>query len=94
MAATPTEINNFKATIQSKQSEIGNTITNILSINGRAENEEILSKFKLINIYGNILIDYFSQDPYNTYNFFTTDEIWDIVQHFNELCNTDYSIDL
>jgi hypothetical protein len=92
--ATPTEINDFKATIQAQQSIIGNTITNILSINGRAENEEILTKFKLINIYGNIIIDYFSKTVYGTDNFFTTDEMWEIIEHFNELCNTDYNIDL
>jgi len=94
MAVNPTEINNFKATVQSVQSQIGNTIVNILSINGRSENEDILTKFKLINIYCNILIDYFSQDDYEDNNFFTTDEIWDIIQHFNNLCNTNYNIDL
>lgn len=92
--ATPTEINNFKATIEAKQSEIGKTISNILSINGRAENEQILTKFKLINIYSNIIIDYFSKSDYSVDNFFTIDEIWNIIQHFNELCNTDYNIDL
>jgi len=92
--ATPTEINNFKATLEVQQAIIGNTITNILSINGRAGNEEILTKFKLINIYSNILLDYFSKTTYNVDNFFTTDEIWEIIEHFNELCNTDYSITL
>lgn len=92
--ATTEEINNFKATIELTQVEIGKTITNILSISGRSENENYLTKFKLINIYGSIIIDYFSQTPYNTNNFFTTEEIWDIIQHFNELCNTDYNINL
>jgi hypothetical protein len=92
--ATVQEINDFKATVELTQCLIGNTIVNILSINGRSENEEILTKFKLINMYGNIIIDYFSKTTYNVDNFFTTDEIWDIIQHFNELCNTDYNINL
>lgn len=92
--ATPTEINNFKATIQAQQSVIGNTITNILAISGRSENEEILTKFKLINIYVDIIIEYFSQDPYDVDNMFTKEEIWDIIQGFNYLCNTDYNINL
>ena len=94
MAASPTEINDFKATIESVQSQIGNTIVKILSINGRSENEDILTKFKLINIYVNIMIDYFSQDDYENNNFFTEDEMYEIIQHFNELCNTDYTITL
>jgi len=92
--ATPTEINDFKATIEFTQAKIANTICNILSIEGRAENEELLNKLKLIDYYVDNLIDYFSQDPYNTYNFFTVDEIQEVIRHFNELCNTDYNINL
>ncbi len=94
MAATPTEINDFKATIESVQSQIGNSLVTLLSINGRSENEEYLTKFRSINSYVNILIDYFSETNYSVYNFFTIDEIYEIIEHFNDLCNSDYTITL
>ena len=94
MAATSTEINDFKATVESVQSQIGNSLVTMLSINGRSENEEYLTKFRSINSYVNILIDYFSESDYTNNNFFTIDEIYEIIEHFNDLCNTDYTITL
>ncbi len=94
MAASPTEINDFKATIMSKQVEIGNSLVTLLSINGRSENDQFLTKFRSINSYSNILIDYFSESNYTDNNFFTVDEIYDVIGHFNDLCNSDYTITL
>lgn len=94
MAATPTEINDFKATIMFKQVEIAKVLTRILSINGRAENEIYLIKLQAINEYCNILIDYFSESDYENDNFFTVDEIKDIIEHFNDLCNSNYTINI
>ncbi len=94
MAATPTEINDFKATVMFKQVEIANILTNILSIGGRVENEIYLIKLQAINEYCNIIIDYFSEDDYENKNFFTVTEFLDIIEHFNDLCNSNYSIDL
>jgi hypothetical protein len=94
MAATPTEINDFKATIQAKQVDIATIVTRILSINGRSNNEIYLIKLQAINEYCNILIDYFSENDYENKNFFTVDEIKDIIEHFNDLCNSNYTIDI
>jgi hypothetical protein len=94
MAATTQEINDFKATIMAKQSEIGNSLVTLLSINGRSENGQFLTKFRGINSYTNILIDYFSEPDYTNNNFFTVDEIYEIIEHFNDLCNSDYTITL
>lgn len=91
---TQEEINNFKSTIIYKQSLIGNIIVNLLSINGRAENEDNLTKYKLINCYVNILLDYFTESDYENNNFFTISEIKDIIRRFNNITNSDYSIDL
>lgn len=91
---TNQEINDFKATVMWQQTNIGNTIVNILAITGRNGNEDLLVKFKLINIFSNIIIDYFSQTPYNQNNFFTTDEMYDIIKRFNHLCNTNYNVNL
>lgn len=92
MAATTQDINDFKATIMSSQSQIGNSLVTLLSINGESENSKFLTKFRSINTYSNILIDYFSQDDYANNNFFTIQEIYEIIEHFNDLCNTDYTI--
>jgi len=94
MAATPTEINDFKATVMFKQVEIANIITNVLAIGGRSDNEVYLIKLQAINEYCNIIIDYFSEDDYENDNFFTVDEILEIIDHFNDLCNSDYSINI
>jgi hypothetical protein len=95
MAATIEEINNFQATIMSVTSNIGNKLTTALSISGREENEVYFNKFRAINTYVNILLDYFSRGvDYETYNFFTVDEIYEIIERFNDLSNTDYTISL
>ena len=92
--ATDQDINDFKATIMWQQSNIGNTIVNLLGIEGREGNEDLLFKYNLINIYGNIIIDYFSQSPYNANNFFTVDEIQEVILRLNHLMRTNYSIEL
>ena len=92
--ATDQQVNDFKATIMWQQSNIGNIIVNLLGVEGREGNEDYLFKFKLINIYSNIIIDYFSQSPYNVGNFFTIDEIQEVILRLNHLMRTNYSIEL
>lgn len=92
--ATQQEVNDFIATIMWQVSTLGNILTNLISIQGLSKNMFSLFKFRLINMYSNILIDYFSQYPYNVNNFFTTDQAYTIIDHFNTLCNTNYSITL
>ena len=92
--ATQEEINDFKATVMAKQVEICNILTNILSIGGRFDNEVYLIKLQAINEYCNIILDYFSETDYEDYNFFTVEEFIDILYHFNDLCNSNYSIDI
>ena len=92
--ATTQEINDFKASLLVQQTEIGNSLVTLLSINGRSENEQFLTKFRSINSYSNILIDYFSKDDYANNNLFSIEEIYQIIEHFNDLCNSDYSITL
>lgn len=89
---TQQEINDFKGSILYKQSEVGVIITNMLSITGRRWNEEYLLKYNLIDMYSNILLDYFEKDNWETYNFFTKDEILEVLKNFNTLCNSDYSL--
>lgn len=91
---TQQEINDFKATIYYQQTIVGNAMTKVLQISGRQANEVYLIKFKLINCYANILLSYFSQTDYSNNNFFTTDEILEVLFHFNNLCNTNYNLNL
>lgn len=91
---TPTEINDFKATLMYRQSQLGLILTNLLSINGRQESEEYITKYNLIEMYSTIMIDYLSEDDYINNNFFTTDEFQDILRNFNTLCSSDYNITL
>ena len=92
--ATQVQVNNFIATIMWQVSTLGNVLTNLISINGRPKNEFYAFKFKLINIYANVLIDYFRQYPYNVNNFFTTTQAYTLIDQFNTLCDTNYSITL
>jgi hypothetical protein len=94
MSVTTQEINDFKATVMFKQVEICKILTRILSINGRSGNEVYLIKLQGINEYCNIIIDYFSESDYENNNFFTISKIKEIIDHFNDLCNSDYSIDI
>jgi hypothetical protein len=92
--ATTNQINSFTATIMYEVVNIGNIISNLLSINGRTDNAYNELRFKLINIYADIITDFFIQSPYNVNNFMTTDQLQTVIDHFNNLCNTNYSIAL
>lgn len=89
---TQQEINDFKASIIYKQCEVGMIVTNIISITGRDYNEESIMKYNLIDMYCNILLDYFEKDTWETYNFFTKEEILQILKNFNALCHSDISL--
>jgi hypothetical protein len=90
--ATQLEVNDFTATVMWQVCTLGNIVTNLISINGLPKNMFYAFKFRLINMYANVIIDYFSQYPYNINNFYTTDQIYLIIDQFNNLCNTNYSI--
>jgi len=92
--ASQSDVNNFTSTVMWQVSTLGNILTNLISINGRPKNEFYAMKFKLINMYADVLIDYFSQYPYNVNNFYTTTQVATIIDQFNTLCSTNYSINL
>lgn len=91
---TNIEINDFKATIIYRQSQVGLILIKLLAINGRQENEEEISKYELIDIYCDIMLDYFVNTDYISNNFFTTDEFQDVLRNFNTLCSSDYNLNL
>ena len=52
----------------------------------------------ILSAYVEIIEDYFSQDDgagsYATNNFFTTDDVEEIVNRINRLCDSNYTIEL
>jgi hypothetical protein len=92
--ATQQEINDFLFTVYSVQVRLGNDFSKLLEIEGERDNEFSKTKIILISYYSRILTDYFNQNNYSENNFFTIDEIKEIIQNFNDICNTDYTITL
>ena len=100
MAATLTDVNNYISYIRD----------GICDFTEKVQKKEHLGqtdlfchrqKVMLLSAYLDIIVDYF--DPfvsssgvvaYDTYNFFDTDEIRDVMQHINNICDTFYMLDL
>jgi hypothetical protein len=58
-------------------------------------------KVVLLSAYLDCIVDYFDTFvssggtvPYDEYNFFTTSEIRDVMQHINNICDTFYIVEL
>jgi hypothetical protein len=51
-------------------------------------------KFLLKRLYAHMIIDYFNVFSLDDSNFCTEEEIQLIIDRFNQLCNTDYSVDV
>lgn len=96
MAATSTQINNFKYDIITATSIWFDKLSNRIALTGKYNTcQEI--KGNLLIAYLNIVVDYFDLDDTTTYasnNFFTTTEIQDIIQHINNILKTNYCITL
>jgi hypothetical protein len=89
MSATASEIDNYIADIRTAITEFGGK----LSIKQRIGNTDIYCdriKLMLLSGFLDCISDYFLQDPYETYNFFTIAEIRDVMQHINNICGTNY----
>jgi hypothetical protein len=48
----------------------------------------------ILGYYVEIMIDFFSQSDYDLNNFFTVDEVKDIMNRINRLCDSNYNLDL
>jgi len=97
MAATQTQIDTYITDVRSGVVDYGRA----LAIQQQLGNTDICCgkvKLMLLSGYLDCIYDYFLQypddvDPDIT-NFFTTSEIRDVMQHINNICNTNYIIDL
>lgn len=96
MAATANEINNFKYDVLTGSTEWFDTLSNRISLTGRYTHcQEI--KANLLTGFLDIIVDYFDLPDPTTYadnNFFTTDEIHDVIQHVNNILKSAYCITL
>ena len=98
MAVTQYEIDSYITNIRSAITEFGGK----LSVKQRIGNPDIYCdkiKLMLLSGYLDSICDYFLQYSQNItdgvldesdYNFFTVSEIRDIMQHINNICNTNY----
>lgn len=46
----------------------------------------------ILNYYITIMVDYFSQSLYDDNNFFTTDEIYEVMSRINRICDSNYTL--
>jgi hypothetical protein len=94
---TQTQIDTYIVDIRSAISDFGDQ----LAIKQKIGNQDTFCykmKLMLLSGYLDCICDYFLQypddiDPDET-NFFTTDEIRDVMQHINNICETFYILDL
>jgi len=93
MAATSTEIDNYIINIRSAFADYGSNLANAQRI-GREDLGCYQMKFRILKYLVRIMVDYFDGDDYENVNFFTTEEARDVMQHINNLCGTNYMIDL
>lgn len=93
---TQLEFDNYKLQIQYIVSQKAEALANYLAIGkGNLSNSEVnlsllVEYMDIINTYDLELISVEDED---TINFFTRDEMQDVVTHINKICATYYNID-
>jgi len=94
MAATANDINVFLFNVRIGFVDYGNMLSKFQRL-GRRDIECYKANFRILQYLLRILVDYFDRGvDYETKNFFTTDELHDVIQHFNNICKTHYMIEL
>ena len=93
MAATTTEINAYLWNIRSAFSDYGSNLANAQRL-GRTDIDCYNMKFRILKYLIRIMVDYFDSSDYENINFFTPAEARDVMQHINNICNTNYMISL
>lgn len=98
--ATLTQVNNYVSYIRSGIADYVDTVT----LKERLGHTDLFcerQKVVLLSAYLDCVVDYFDTFvsssgtiAYDTYNFFDTDEIRDVMQHINNICGTFYILDL
>lgn len=100
MAATLTQVNNYISYIRNGIADFANTVATKEQL---GKNDLFCERQKIVlaSAFLDIIVDYFDPfvssggtDAYDENNFFTTDEIRDVMQHLNNVCDTFYMLDL
>ena len=90
--ATSTEVEQYLTNVRNAFSDYGSNVSNASRL-GRTDVHSYQLKFRVLKYLVRIVIEYFSVVDYENDNLFTTDEIRDVMQHINNICNTDYMIE-
>ena len=100
MASTLTQVNNYISSIRSGVADFADDVCRDEML-GHTDTFCNRQKLVLASAYMDCIVDYFQPfidvsgaTPYTTSNFFTTDEIRDVMQHLNNVCGTFYMIEL
>jgi len=101
MAATLTEVNDYISAIRIAIADYTNKVM-LKELLGHTNIFCDRQKVILLSVYLDCINDYFGpfilagldDHSYDTNNFFTTDEIMDVMQHINSICKTFYTLDL
>jgi len=48
----------------------------------------------ILGYYVTIMVDYFYQSDYSNNNFFTTEEVVEVISRINRICDSNYNIEL
>ena len=93
---TQLEFDNYKLQIQYIASQQGEKTANYLAI-GKTNVSNFITNLRLLIAYMDIMQSYTLEaiDVTDdlTENFFTRDEMQDVVTHINKICNTYYNVD-
>lgn len=91
---TPTQISNYTDSIYEAQS----IFMDRLVLKEKLGHTDVFCdriKGTLLDMYVQLMVDYFDlPTSYNTNNFFTTDEVKDIMLRINIICDTNFVLDL
>ena len=93
MSATATEREAFEYSILYDFIDYGAKLARFQKL-GRKELECYKFKFRLLNHFVRVLVDYLDSDDYENVNFFTVSEINDIIQHINNITGSNRWLDL
>ena len=97
MAATTQQILDYLTDIKYAQSEYMDNICKRERL-GHTSLFKYRLRATILNYYVTIMVDYFYQDEgngeYADNNFFTTDEVKDIMNRINSLCDTNFDLEL
>lgn len=91
--ATETEISNYIYNVRDAFTTYGSNLANAQRL-GRTDLKCYDMKFRILKYLVRIITDYFDSSDYENVNFFTTDEIRDVMQHVNNICGTNHIIEL